>query len=47
MNFARFVYPGLRYAEATDSPLEDNVEGFRLMNSLKINDMIPFDGTNP
>jgi len=42
MNFARFVYPGLRYAETMDRPLKDNVEGFRLMNSLKINDTIPF-----
>jgi len=42
MNFARFVHPGHRYAETMDSSLDDNVDGFRLMNSLKINDTIPF-----
>lgn len=42
MNFTKFVYPGPRIAGTTDSPTEEDVEGFRLMHSLKINDTIPF-----
>lgn len=42
MNLARLVYPGPRVAGTVDSLPEEDLEGFRLQHSLKINDTIPF-----
>ncbi|XP_028046617.1 uncharacterized protein C05D11.1 isoform X2 [Monomorium pharaonis] len=41
MNLARLVYPGPRVAGTAESPQEEDLEGFRLQHSLKINDAIP------
>ncbi|XP_011161835.1 uncharacterized protein C05D11.1 isoform X2 [Solenopsis invicta] len=42
MNLARLVYPGPRVAGTVDNPSEEDLEGFRLQHSLKINDTVPF-----